>query len=729
MMYKNYETRHNVKRSLIITHFTIVDALQSALDGAVLCKSLEEILDQEKLEIINQVNDAVGLWLTNDQWNRLLVRLSDQSLIRSTSLKVELILSSQPADVHDDRWPLPMPESSSQLVEMGQWKRLVNLQSRRVQSWSVQRGDQTAHLLYRQETAYLEIIGPLRALSQKIPHDQAEALTLCQNMMEIVEEERSSIHELRTELYQSASMISQAKHSYSLKMMIRETLKNLSCPLSWYEEQMKDFEAEVIIDDTRRGLTLLVSQISLFDTTPKISLSSGVGQNQAMIEIVAKNDPQNSSHHLSRFSSDVNYVREIAERQGGALQVHSTMSGSIKLSWIFSAATELDSVQEVQTENVSVKSHIWLIDDEPSVRLTVRRWLQHLGYSVEVFEEGPILLDALQKAQPMPALIICDADMPVMTGLEVLSRVSKATPQVKRLLYTAREPNRWVIEAFNQGVIHRFIDKTEGPKALKVCLDEMLQDEESHIVQIQALNELLSEQMLMLHIQPIFSAETREVEAVEALMRSQHPAFRGPLDILNATQLAQREFDLQRVLTTLSKEVRVTIPSDIKLFMNIDPFVFGYPDRLDDVFSEVYPYASSIVLELTERGQLCGDAWVESVRYLREKGFEIALDDLGAGYNSLGAVAAVSPEIIKLDISLVSNVHLSSPKREMVRLLSEYAIRHQIKTVAEGIEVGEEATVCTELGMKWLQGYHLDRPMPVEQFIATHLDGRETSKS
>ena len=140
------------------------------------------------------------------------------------------------------------------------------------------------------------------------------------------------------------------------------------------------------------------------------------------------------------------------------------------------------------------------------------------------------------------------------------------------------------------------------------------------------------------------------------------------------------------------------------------------------MFSEVYPYANTIVLELTERGQLCGDAWVESVGYLRDKGFEIALDDLGAGYNSLGAVAAVSPEIIKLDISLVSNVHLSNPKKEMMRLLSEYAIRHGIKTVAEGIEVKEEAEVSTELGMKWLQGYHLDRPMPIDQFIRTYVN-------
>ena len=58
----------------------------------------------------------------------------------------------------------------------------------------------------------------------------------------------------------------------------------------------------------------------------------------------------------------------------------------------------------------------------------------------------------------------------------------------------------------------------------------------------------------------------------------------------------------------------------------------------------------------------------------------------------------------------------SSPKREMVRLLSEYAHKHGIKTVAEGIEVSQEAKVCTDLGIRWLQGYHLKRPIPFPTF-------------
>ena len=85
----------------------------------------------------------------------------------------------------------------------------------------------------------------------------------------------------------------------------------------------------------------------------------------------------------------------------------------------------------------------------------------------------------------------------------------------------------------------------------------------------------------------------------------------------------------------------------------------------------------------------------------------------------------MTPEIIKLDISLVSKVHESTNKREMVRLLSEYARRHQISTVAEGIEEAPEAAVCAQLEVRWLQGYHLGRPGPAEALFASPSRGSE----
>lgn len=568
----------------------------------------------------------------------------------------------------------------------------------------------------------LDLIAPLRSLPHQLGEGEHRASSLISELAERAEHVRSALNISRVDAQPKIGERVQC----SLREMIIEALESLICPRSWLAAG-PDFHVDVDAHATQRGLSLLFSLVARRDNAPEISLREDPSRpGHALLELsISQSAALNDQR---RAESDITYLRALAELQEGSFQLRSSISGTSLITWTFSRSQKIESTAETTEQSHSAHGLVWLIDDEPGVRLTVRRWLTHLGYQVEVFEEGPALIETiLQSSQPLPALIICDADMPMMSGLEVLARVAKEAPDVKRLLYTAREPNRWVIEAFNQGVIHRFIDKSAGPKALQECLSEMLRDQEERGRQLLALDELLSQRLVSLHLQPIFNAQTRKLEASEALMRSQHPEFRGPLDILDATQLAQRELDLQRVLTSLSCELRAQIPADVKLFMNIDPVIFGQPDHLDDAFSEIYPYASSVVLELTERGQLCGDAWVESVKYLRDRGFEIALDDLGAGYNSLGAVAAVSPEIIKLDISLVSNLHLSQPKREMVRLLSEYAQRHNIKTVAEGIELSEEAEWCTQLGMRWLQGYHLARPLPLERYQELYVQSADKS--
>jgi EAL domain-containing protein (putative c-di-GMP-specific phosphodiesterase class I) len=153
--------------------------------------------------------------------------------------------------------------------------------------------------------------------------------------------------------------------------------------------------------------------------------------------------------------------------------------------------------------------------------------------------------------------------------------------------------------------------------------------------------------------------------------------------------------------------------------VNADPIVLRSLRHVDEALGPLYPVAPGVVLELTERVRLSHEpGWEAIVAHLRSQGFRIALDDVGAGYNSLGAVAAVQPEVMKIDISLVSGLDGDTRKAELVRILAEYANRNGIATVAEGIERAEEASTCRDLGVRWLQGYHLGRPMPLDKLRA-----------
>src|SRR5207253_2538837 len=87
-------------------------------------------------------------------------------------------------------------------------------------------------------------------------------------------------------------------------------------------------------------------------------------------------------------------------------------------------------------------------------------------------------------------------------------------------------------------------------------------------------------------------------------------------------------------------------------------------EHLLDPASPLSAHAAKVVLEITERAGLdeVKDARAR-VESLKRMGYRIAVDDLGAGYAGLTSFAQLEPHIVKLDMSLVRNVHEAPTKR------------------------------------------------------------------
>ena len=95
---------------------------------------------------------------------------------------------------------------------------------------------------------------------------------------------------------------------------------------------------------------------------------------------------------------------------------------------------------------------------------------------------------------------------------------------------------------------------------------------------------------------------------------------------------------------------------------------------------------------------------------LQDVGYRIALDDLGEGYAGLSWLVKLTPDIAKLDMSLVRDIDKSRLKRELVASMVGVCRRARTVIVAEGIETAEEAAVLRDLGCDLLQGYHFAKP-------------------
>jgi EAL domain-containing protein (putative c-di-GMP-specific phosphodiesterase class I) len=125
------------------------------------------------------------------------------------------------------------------------------------------------------------------------------------------------------------------------------------------------------------------------------------------------------------------------------------------------------------------------------------------------------------------------------------------------------------------------------------------------------------------------------------------------------------------------------------------------------------------VLEITERASLesIGDLGRRLAK-LRELGFRLAVDDLGAGYAGLNTFTQLEPEVVKLDMSLIRDVDTNHKKRCIVSRMQEMCTDLGIVVVAEGIETREERETLVELGCDKLQGYLFAKPGPAFPIVS-----------
>ena len=120
-----------------------------------------------------------------------------------------------------------------------------------------------------------------------------------------------------------------------------------------------------------------------------------------------------------------------------------------------------------------------------------------------------------------------------------------------------------------------------------------------------------------------------------------------------------------------------------------------------------------IVVEITERARIEDyDALAAGLAGLRAHGGRLAIDDAGAGFGSLRHILLLSPDMIKLDVSLTRDIDRDRARRAMAAALISFADEMGLTIVAEGIETARELDTLRELGVRVGQGFYLARPSP-----------------
>lgn len=234
--------------------------------------------------------------------------------------------------------------------------------------------------------------------------------------------------------------------------------------------------------------------------------------------------------------------------------------------------------------------------------------------------------------------------------------------------------------------------------------------------QLSALSSILTQNGVHSLFQPIVRLSERRILGYEALSRGpSNSPLHSPINLFAVARHAGRLTELEIACRESACRRFSQQKLEGKLFLNVSPESLLEPQYQSGLTLRLLQNlgipASQVVIELTEQTptddfQLLYNA----LHHYRDMGFSIALDDLGAGYSSLRLWSELRPDYVKIDRHFIDGIHLDAVKREFVGSILQIAKASRAQVIAEGIELAEELTVLTDMGVDLVQGYFICRP-------------------
>jgi EAL domain-containing protein (putative c-di-GMP-specific phosphodiesterase class I)/CheY-like chemotaxis protein len=370
-------------------------------------------------------------------------------------------------------------------------------------------------------------------------------------------------------------------------------------------------------------------------------------------------------------------------------------------------------------------ARVLVVEDDLPVQAVFARALRESGYEVEVAPDG-------ETARRLFGdrgfdVVVADINLPGLSGIELLRVIRQVDLDVPVVLVTGEPSLHSAIRAIEYGALKYLakpvnadvlVDTVEAAarmRRLALLRRQLLAHAGDAARQVadraglEARFERALERLTLVY-QPVVDWDERRVHGYEALMRSREPTMAQPLALLDAADRLDRLFDLGRAVRARCAKEIGSAPADVLLFVNLHAREL-LDDSLSDPGAPLASFATRVVFEITEGARLEQIPDVaHRVNRLRSLGFAVAIDDIGAGYAGLSSFALLQPDVVKLDMSLVRDVHLDETKYKLVGSLLRLCSDLGMRVIAEGVERSAERDALVALGCRYFQGYLFARP-------------------
>jgi diguanylate cyclase (GGDEF)-like protein len=249
------------------------------------------------------------------------------------------------------------------------------------------------------------------------------------------------------------------------------------------------------------------------------------------------------------------------------------------------------------------------------------------------------------------------------------------------------------------------------------------------------LSHAIGADQLMIHYQPLVRFGDDTPDAMEALLRWQHPTLGQvpPSDFITLAEHTDLIGPLtQFVLTQATIDAGAVGRFNMRLSINVSARNLQdrrFPASVLKALDEVSLDPARLELEITESA-IAGEPERSqfAISAMREAGVRVAIDDFGTGYSSFSMLRDIEVDRLKIDSSFVRGIGHSQRQQHLVRSIVSLAKSLGIETVAEGVENEQTWMTLSNLGCDVAQGYFICRPVPLLELV-DWLDVRQSAQT
>lgn len=259
-----------------------------------------------------------------------------------------------------------------------------------------------------------------------------------------------------------------------------------------------------------------------------------------------------------------------------------------------------------------------------------------------------------------------------------------------------------------------------------LCQIEQGDDPVKPVDTAEELQRIITCKNLAALFQPIVQLNEQRILGYEGLIRGpSDSSLHSPTMLFDAAVRCNRLTELDYLCreTCLHHFGQLNLPG--KVFINVNPEAllgnqYAWSKTLQ-ILEHINLSPDRVVIELTEQQPFQNyDILREGIVHYQELGFQIAIDDLGAGYAGLRVWSELRPDYVKIDRHFIEGIHEDAVKQEFVHSILDIARGLNCRVIAEGIETHAEYQTVRRLGINLGQGYFFARPQPIPTSKLSH---------